>query len=349
MNPKINTGGIVSSPDYRDKIAALAVASMPSYIQLPPVLNTQLGPVLMQNQIPACVSHSVVDVLKLYWFKKNGTWIDFSPRFLDILSAEADIPLDGGRRPRTVFKIALNQGCCTNATLQNDTNLSIAQYRDKNAISQAAYTEALKYKIPGFISIDLSFTGFRTALYLYGAVSALFAVGEQMYIPSWLPKDTDPLRTPNPVTSGHQMTPKGWSSPTLNLLRNEWSEAWGNKGETEYDPTAWSPFIYEAWTPAEIPPNIVDFMKALPSPANFHYQWNTDLKIGDVNDDVKFLQIALMILGFLKPINPEDLGHYGPRTAVAVMAYQQSKGINPTAPNNVGPKTRSALNKQFQP
>ena len=341
-----NTGGLVSPKDYRDGVASAAVLAVPS-VQLPPVLNTQLGPVQMQNKIPACVSHSIVDVLKLWWFRKTGVWVDFSPRFLDILSSEADIPLDGGRRPRTVLKVALNKGCCTQATLVNNTTLPLAQYRDINSISPAAYAEALKYKIPGFVRVELDFTSIRTAMYLHGAVSMLFAVGDQMWSPSWLPKDTDPLRTPNPVNSGHQMTPKGWSSPTLNLLRNEWSEAWGNKGETEYNPIDWAPYVYEAWSPAEIPTDVINFMKALPSPSNFHYQWNKDMVIGGFSEDIKFAQIALMILGYLQPINPADLGNYGPRTSVAVLAFQHAKGISPVYPNSIGPKTRAALNKQF--
>lgn len=345
MNP-YTTGAIISKPDYRDFIASASIVPVTS-VQLPPTLNTQLGPVMMQNQIPACVSHSIADVLKLWWFRKTGVWVDFSPRFLDILSAESDIPLDGGRRPRTVFKVGFNKGCCTTKTLPNDTTLSISQYRDINAITPAAYAEALQYKIPGFIRIALDFQSMRTAMYLYGAVSTLFSVGDSMYNPSWLPKDVDPLRVPNPVTSGHQMTPKGWSSPTLNLLRNEWSEAWGNKGETEYNPMDWAPYIYESWTPVEIPSDISTFLKALPSPDNFHYRWNTDMVYGQHNDDIKFAQIALMILGFLKPINPADLGFFGPKTSAAVLMFQQSKGIHPVAPNNIGPQTRTALNTQF--
>ncbi len=345
MNP-INTGGIISPPDYRDFIAAASILPTTSIV-LPQILNTQLGPVLMQGKIPACVSHSIVDIMKLWWFKKKGVWIDFSPRFLDILSAEADIPIDGGRRPRIVLKIAMTKGCCTTATLPNDVSLSIAEYRNKNAISQAAYDEALKYKIPGFINIQLDYQSMRTAMYLYGAVSTLFSVGDQMFSPSWLPKDTSPLRTPNPVTSGHQMTPKGWASPDLNILRNEWSEGWGNKGETEYNPTEWAPFVYESWAIAEVPKNVMDFMKSLPSPKDFHYQWNTDLKGGQFSEDIKFLQIALMTLGHLKVVNPEDLGYYGPKTTAAVLAYQNSKGIYPTAPSSVGPRTRLTLNKQF--
>lgn len=347
MNPKTNTGAIVSPHDYRDDIASVAVIGPTLGFQLPATLDTQLGPVMMQGHIPACVSHSAVDILKLYWFKKTGKWIDFSPRFLDILSDEADIPLDGGRVPRTVFKLMTNVGCCTTALLPNDVSLSIADYRNKNVITQAMRDEAAKYKIPGFVRIALDFNSIRQALYFYGALSMLFAVGDELYNPSWLPKDTDPLRIPKKVISGHQMTPKGWSTPNLNRLRNEWSDQWANKGETEYSPIDWSPFVYEAWTPAEVPTDVVTFLKQLPSPSNFHYTWNTDLHLGDKNDDVKFVQVALMILGFLKPINPEDLGIYGSRTASAVLAYQQSKGIFPPVAGSVGPRTRAALNKQF--
>ncbi len=107
----VNTQGAIPSPiDYRDTIA-LASAMPQQPISIPPMLDTQLGPVMMQAKIPACVSFDIVDMMKLYWFRKTGKWVDFSPRFLDILSNEPDIPLDGGRRPRTVLKVAVSKGC----------------------------------------------------------------------------------------------------------------------------------------------------------------------------------------------------------------------------------------------
>ena len=344
MNPQITTGALLSPHDYRDALVASAVAA--AQITLPPTLNTQLGPVLMQGHIPACVSHSMVDILKLYWFIKTGVWIDFSPRFLDILSAESDIPLDGGRRPRTVLKVMYNIGCCTTATLPNDVTLSLAEYRDPSVITQAMKDEAAKYKIPGFINSPLGFQEMRQYVYYYGALSTLFSVGEQMYRPSWNPVDTDPLRIPNPVTSGHQMTVKGWDSPTFNLLRNEWSEAWANKGETHYDPGAWSPYIHEAWAIADIPKHLAEFLHSLPKSSDFHYNWKKDMVFGMQNEDIKFAQIALMILGFLTNVSADELGIFGPKTAKAVRLYQISKGIHPF-PNSIGPRTRDALNHQF--
>lgn len=348
MNPIVNTGAVISKPDYRDEIAAFSMSQAVVPFSLPSILNTQLdSKIQMQGHIPACVSHSMVELLKHYWFGKTGLWIDFSPRFLDILSAEPDIPLDGGRRPRTVLKIMNNVGCCTTALLPNDISLSIAGYRNPAVITQAMKDEAKKYIIPGYIKSALDFYSMRQNLYFYGVLSTLFHVGKEMYDPSWKPADTDPLRTPVIVQSGHQMTVKGWSNQFLNKLRNEWSSSWGTNGETEYDPILWSPYVYEAWAIADIPKDVINFLEMLPSPSDFHYSWNTDMHYGMKTSDIKFAQIALMILGFLKPINPTDLGLYGPKTSAAVLSFQQAKGIFPTNSQNIGPKTRQKLNTLF--
>jgi hypothetical protein len=146
---------------------------------------------------------------------------------------------------------------------------------------------------------------------------------------------------------GHQTVTKGWSDAQFNILRNSWSAAWANQGEARYDFGAWTPYILEGWVIAEIPKDITDFLNDLPSPSDFHYSWNTNLKIGDNNDDVKALQIALMITGFLAPVGAGALGSYGPLTASAVGAYQKAHLIGPPPPNSVGPLTRGALNNQF--
>lgn len=351
MIQEISTGAIPSVKDYRSDIAAAAVVPQFSGVALPATYQTELAPVMMQALIPACVSHDITDALKLYWFRKTGKWIDFSPRFLDILSAEADIPLDGGRRPQTVLKVAINIGCCTTASLPNDTSLTIAQYRDPSVITAAMRAEAAQYKIPGYIIVPNDIQSTRAAIFLYGMVTTLFQIGAELYTApsgqsSWTDADIDPLRTPKAIIGGHQMGPKGWVSPTLNTLRNQWSAEWANKGEANYDPAAWAPFIVEQWAIAEIPPDTTDFLKMLPSPSNFHYQWSKDLQMGDNNEDVKFAQVAFMILGYLAPITAADLGTFGPKTAAANAKYQMAHNI-PVSQMHVGPMTRAALNAQF--
>jgi hypothetical protein len=349
MNEQFSTGAIISPPDYRDGYVASAVAeALPTRIQLPPTHKTALASPMMQALVPACVSHSAVDTLKLYWLKKTGKMIDFSPRFLDILAKRFDLQdrAMGGTYPRLVFKLAVLYGCATTATLPNDTSLSVLEYRNDNKLTKEVFDEAAKYKIPGYVSVPLDFQRTREAIYLYGAVSALFEIGNELWTPSWADKDIDPLRIPKTIVSGHQMTPFGWEDDIYNDLQNEWSASWANYGRAKYDPKAWSPYIIEQWAVAEIPPNVQDFLKALPSPSAFHCTWQKNLTLGDNNEDVKLAQIAYMILGFLAPVPADELGIFGPKTASANARYQQAHKIAPS-PNHIGPKTRAALNAQF--
>lgn len=346
---EINLGAVPSEPDYRDGIVASAVVGAVAPV-LPVSFDTdltQLGPVMMQGQQPSCVSHAWAMLMKLYWFRQTGEVVDFSPRFLDILSNENGIPLDGGRRPRTVAKIAAQYGCCTNATLPNNVNLSIAQYRDDSAISQEAYAEAARYRIPGYVQVQATPEGIRQGILAYGALSGLFSVGDELWTPSWADSDIDPLRPPQSIIGGHELVLKGWADSTMNTVRNEWSAAWANHGEAKYDQQKWSPYIYEAWAIAQIPQDVQEFLQSLPAQTDFHYQWNRNLALGDVGADVKFAQIALMILGNLAPVPAEQLGFFGPKTAVAVAAFQAAHRVSPTAGYSIGPKTRAILNNLF--
>jgi hypothetical protein len=355
MDAPIATGAIPSPTDYRDlygKLVAKSIGmfSVParSSITLPTSLHHNTGAIMNQQRIPACVAHSIVKLMKLYWFGKTGVMPDLSPRFLDILGAESWIPIDGGRVPRTLLTIATDQGCATQATLPNDTSLSIQDYRNPATITDASREEALKYRIPGYISINLDLMSVREGVYFYGAVSSLFMVGDELWTPDWLDKDIDPMRPPTQIVYGHQMTDVGWDDPLKNRLSNQWSEQWANGGEIDYDPVLWRPYVMERWAIAELPADIVAFMKTLPNPQEFHYQWNTNLTQGSSgSDDVKFAQVALMILGYLAPLEPNELGIYGPKTAAAVASLQSDHGISPV-PASIGPKTRAILNSKFQ-
>lgn len=349
MKKKEITFGALESPtDYRYGVATVLAPST-TVLKLPEKFDTQLGPVMNQGKEPACVSHSVVELLKQWWFEHHNEWVDFSPRFLDILAKRTDGQdrLTGGTYPSLVMNLLAKYGCATTKTLPNDTNLPVLEYRDDAMLTKEVFREAEKYKIPGYVKIPVDFQNIRQAMYYYNAISILFRVGDTMWNPSWLPKDTDPLRTTESIVSGHQMTGKGWTDEIYNKLRNEWGEAWANKGETRFDGKAWLPFIVEAWAIADLPEDLVEYLKMLPKASDFHYAWTNDLKYGDNNEDVKFAQIALMILGFLQPVPADELGNYGPKTARAVLAYQKAMGISPTAKNNIGPKTRSSLNKRF--
>lgn len=302
----------------------------------------------MQAQEPDCVLFATVKLMKLHFFLKTGQWVDFSPRFLAILIKRYDGQdrLTGGTFPRLAMKLASTYGCCTTKLLPNDTSLPVLAYRNDALLTDAMFAEALQYKLPGYAGIPVAFTATREALYLYKAVSTLFQVGDELWTPGWGKNQIDPMRTPARIESGHQMVQNGYDG-IYNNVENQWSEAWADGGANQFDYKAWIPYINEQWVVAEIPADVQEFLKNLPSPVDFHYQWNNTLAWGTNSVDVKFLQIALMILGFLGPVAPDELGYYGNKTLGAVSAFQKSVGIYPVAPSSVGPLTRKALNARF--
>src|SRR5919112_594409 len=132
MTEPLIGGALESKTDYRDGIAALSAVSPKEFLPLSFQTDFSKFPVMMQAKQPACVSHEWAAFMQLWWYREHGEIVDFSPRFLDILSSEPDIPWDGGRRPRTVAKISATFGCATTKTVPNDTSLPLAAYRNRN-------------------------------------------------------------------------------------------------------------------------------------------------------------------------------------------------------------------------
>lgn len=350
-DPIISTGALESPKDYRDMFAteSIAVPSAPDSLASF-YYNMDQFPHLMQSKEPACVNHWLADAMKLHWFKKIGKVINFSPRFGDVLCKKYDgQPIDGGTYPRLALKLATQFGMATEATVPNDTSLPIEQYRNQSILTPEAYAEAAQYKIPGYIQVPLTEKSMKDFIYSFGFVGTNRNLGSEWWSPSWADKDIDPLRTPKNVVSGHMTGDFGWSGKLMRL-RNVWSEAWANKGNADYDIDQWLPYLKEAWVIAEIPKDMQAFLRDLPSPSNFHYQWNSDLHQGGSGEDVKFLQISLMVMGYMVPPPIDQLGTYGPKTAAAVLSYQEACGIpgaQALAGSTVGPLTRASLNKRF--
>lgn len=289
-NPMDNTptrGALPSPFDYRDNVAAASAIATLATVQLPNSIHTDVGPVMNQAQEPACVSFMVAELMKAWWYKKTGQWVDFSPRFFDILVKRFDNlnRATDGTYGRLAISLAAVYGCPTTATLPNDTTLPILSYRDDSLLTPAVFAEAQKYKIPGYIQIPTDMQSTRAAIVLYGAVGSLKYVDQNLWTPSWKASDLVPLRTPNPnkqFDEGHAMTTVGYGSviTSLNTDRNHWSDLWANAGEADFDAKAWAPFIMEQWAISEIPSDIKSFLGTLPSPTAFHFTWNTNLCYG---------------------------------------------------------------------
>lgn len=347
-------GALESPRDYRDRYVSMAVTEAAPEVILPDSYLVNIpGSVFDQNQTPSCVSHAWAITMRLWWYRKTGELVEFSPRFLDVLAKRFDGLGEGtdrltmGTYPRLVAKLAVQYGCATTKTVPNDTLISTAKYRDDEVLTDEALKEAEKYKIPGYVSIGTDRGSLRLATYLYGAVSTLMRIGNEWWVPSYAPQDIDPLRTPAIVVSGHQIVVNGWHGTDFENLRNSWGYIWDRKGDASFNAARWAPWILESWAIAQIPTNAKDFLKRLPAPSAFHYNFTKNLSRGDSNEEVKFAQIALMISGYLDPVPEEQLGFYGPRTARAAYAFQVAHGVRNPSGDNIGPLTRAQLNSLF--
>lgn len=322
MDYEIDTGAIYTE-DQRDYEYALAGA--PETLPASYKTDTSMFPVLMQGKRPSCVSHAWVRLLQIYWYKKTGQVVNFSPRFLHAMTADG-MPDSAGRNPRNVGNVLLTKngiGCCTTDLLPNDVSLNDHEYSHP-VITQAMLDEAKQYTIPAYSFVPIDQYAIRHAIYHKGAVALLFQVGKEWWTPSWLPKDINPLRPPQVVISGHEVTGEHWSD--LDGIQNSWSDQWNEKGFGEYDIANYKPLQAIC-----IDDPTIDFNHA------GRFLFTKDLHLGMTDPDVLQLQIRL---GFVPKY---QTGYFGPITKAAVIAYQKANNISP-AEGYVGPITRAKLN-----
>lgn len=357
-----NPGAIPSPKDYRSDIVQEAVLAAISPVELPAALQTdfqKLG-ILYQRLIPACVSHAVAEAMKLWWYLKTGQIVNFSPRFLDVMYQRImniDPATDtGGRMPQVVLKIAQTYGCATEATIVNDTTLSIASYRDQASLTAQALAEAAQYKIPGYVPVSVDPFAIKQNIALYGALITLMQIGSEWWTAqngsiSWAQADIDPVRPPQTVISGHEVLVSGWNAADLMHLVNSWSTAWAQNGESDFIFGEWQKNIVEMWAIADVPAATLKEVQSLPSPAEFKHSFSTDIVYGQSGPEVRALQIALAIAGFFK--YPSITGNYGNVTAAALLQYQIANNVAPLSELNFlkgrrcGPATRASLNAKF--
>lgn len=327
--------GAIHSVDVRD--FKYAMGGAPESLPISYKTDTSMFPVSMQGQRSSCVSHAWVRLLQIYWYKRTGKIIDFSPRFLHAFTAPGMADSDG-RDPRVVGNVLVSNGCCTTAVLPNDVTLNDHEY-SRVAITSAMLEEAKQYKIPAYAFVNIDQYSIRHAIYHKGAVALLFTVGNEWWTPSWLAKDINPLRAPVIKVGGHEVAGEHWTN-NLEGIENSWSDAWNEKGYGEYN--------IGNYAPAQaicIDDPTVDFNPAtLPK-----FKFMKDLSYGVTDPDVLQLQKRLnespvtqiAAAGVGSP--GHETQYFGTLTRNAMIKYQLAKGITP-AFGFCGVKTRTVLN-----
>lgn len=344
-----NLGAQQSKPDYRDHVdVVLAGAPPPTYqtTYSPPVADFN------QEKIGICTS-ALVSIIEYVYYVKTGTYTKLSRRFLYAVGKNL---IDGntfeGSSPRTMLKAAYNYGACPDSLYPSAVNgMSHADYVDLSKIPATAWAEAKKFKIGGYVSVGTDPDALRAALYKYGFLYTRMELGKEWWTASngtitWDKQFINPLRPPALVVSGHAVIPFGYTETHIKLL-NDWSLAWCDNDTALFNPITYP--VTEAWaiTTENIPND-------LPPAESFKHNFITAMQRGQRNEEVRNLQIALMIGGDMEYVQPLDRGYYGQLTQDGVLRYQIRKKIPLSwteryvySGRYCGPKTLAVLNAEF--
>ena len=360
--PILNPGAVPSKPDYRADLVAAAVAAQSVAPTLPIALQTnfQKFGILNQAQEPACVSHAMANLMKLWYFLKTGQIVNFSARFLHNISGlpqyngGSTFGPEDGRDPMTVAKMAFTYGCATEATCPNDTTLPTNVYFSSTVLTPAMMTEAAQYKIPGYVPVQPTQLAIRQAIQKYGAVSLLMQISNSFWTDvngntTYAQAAIDPVRAPqnaSQVIGGHELTGSGWNSSVDHLV-NSWSNSWAQQGESDYIFNEWQNYIIEGVAIAEVDTATLNLVQGLPPAGEFKHNFVQTLTQGQTSTEVRALQIALAIDGDF--VYPSITEFYGPVTAQAVSSFQKKYGIPDTGTHGtvVGPLTKAKLNSIY--
>lgn len=285
-----------------------------------------------QHKVGICTAISLVQNRE----KANGK--KYSPDFQYLLQKKmydnvvSGYPWQEGSSIMTALKVGKNVGFLPSELWTGPSEPErFNNYDDYVAKLQAipdAEVERLKTlcvdKIPGYAIVDPADPQKIAAAIdaSEAGVLCMYGCGSTWWLPSWLPKDINPLRRPWPYTSYHAigMTFFDYSVSLMQRLANTWGWAWNAQGNADINFAKYAPI--EVWsillTTPVIPP----------------YQFTKNLWFGTYDIDNIELQRRLGVI-------PTDQ-HFGLKTLTAVVRYQKANGITPTG--FVGPITRAKLN-----
>lgn len=309
----LSFGAAPSEKDYRD-IKDYQVTLATPY---PTSFTDDLSEiaVTMQGKLGICTANLCYVIERQ--LAKKGIKVKLSRRFLYTVTKRLiDQNTSEGSSMRSALKAAYKYGVALESSVPTDVTVSHEKFIEDYTFTPEIWQEALKYRIGGYISIGTDKDSLAAGISQYGALYARFEVGNEWFTPSWNAKDILPLRKPAKVISGHAVVPFSYDSsfPKMHaILRNSWSTDWANKGNGDFFIEDYGPT--EAWAVTMNP-----IVNELPKEEEFSHVFNTNMELGDTNEEVKKLQTFLKINGYFD--YPSATGFFGRVTQDALYHFQ---------------------------
>jgi C1A family cysteine protease len=236
--------GYVPSPvDSRDWL--LVPRAFPWQRELPErymVPDMDRIPVFDQKSRGTCVSQAAQCLKEWQELQEDRVWEDLSPEFVYTLCKQQDgIPDEEGTYPRVAMMVLKNHGICTE-------RLCPYQPHDNNMrLTEAMYEDAKRNTIARFARVT-SFDALKLALMEHGPVM----IGVPVYS-NWKNNGIIPMPD-GQLEGGHALTLIGWE-PSGWVVRNSWSEMWGQKGNGLL-PLNYPDILSDAWLSVDVTPSL---------------------------------------------------------------------------------------------
>jgi peptidoglycan hydrolase-like protein with peptidoglycan-binding domain len=320
MNEKLGFGAIIRKPKKSDYLIGAFAATPPATrpdVFMPPYTGT----IEMQGQQPACGSHSGQAVEQILSSFRG------SPEFLWKEIKQIDgLPAEDGTTMDMIFKCLNKGGICSFDLMPNNVNVSIADYASAVGMTSQMATDALTHTTGTYaFTFNPTWEQLKQAIYDHKAVIMMLRVGCEWWTDkngnnSWQEKDILPLRTNEPVSSGHFVTAYAYDQNYI-YFENHWSAFWGRNGIG---------YFGQDYMPRCVEIGVITQTAPVP------FVFSKDMKFGDKNPDVRQLQIKLGMATIWQT------SYFGPLTLIAVKSYQITHNLIPDGV--VGPLTRNSLN-----
>ena len=261
---EISFGNVKSPKDKRD----FKIGKVQSPVAIPEVFMPDYSnlPTYHQSKQPACTAHAAVWMVNYLDFHDVGMLGKLVPRMIYALSKRDDgIPNEEGTYYRQALKELKDYGVCSDPYFANDVSLSKEEYKDWTKIPQSAYEEGEPRKIASYVALDtITMNSLKQAIYQNKIVLLGMYVGESFWTDkygnvSWKASDLFPLRSPEPIVSGHAVVAIGYDKDNI-YFKNSFGPTWGNNGVGHFN-SSYLPYVYEAWTVMDLPDEVIKQLK----------------------------------------------------------------------------------------
>lgn len=297
-------------------------------------------PIFNQNGSGSCVAQTMAKLMGILYWLKNQSYVHFSAA--DIYQKRSNRP-QAGMSGIEAFDIARK-----GATLEDlvpSQNMTDAQM---DGIIIPEYKEKVGeiFKIGNYLSVPIQ--DIDAIASIIQTTKKGVMVWFYFKIDEWT--DTPQIKYPGlTVQTGerHSVTAVDftlYNGQKALVIDDSWGSLYGKAGQRVITEEF---FRIRNWF-AAYPMNFAfDGVAEKPE-----YTFSKDLKLGDINNDVKALQNILKYEGMF-PTNTDSTGKYGPVTAKGVMAFQTKYKVASGAEiasiqgRSVGPKTREKLNQLY--